>query len=259
MFEHLLYQEENGVCTITLNRPTVYNAINDKISYELQDAFKAASRSEAVRVVVLTGAGKAFCSGQDLKESAGVADKSFSDSLHRRYNPIIRAMREMPKPIIARVNGVAAGAGCSLALACDVIVASEEAAFIEIFVNIGLVLDSGSSFFLPRLIGYNKAFEISTLGTKISAAEAVRIGLANKAAAATDLDAAVAQYTDYYRQAPTKAIGLIKKMLNRSMQPSLEDMLNYEALCQDIAGSTHDYKEGVSAFAEKRKPNFKGE
>jgi 2-(1,2-epoxy-1,2-dihydrophenyl)acetyl-CoA isomerase len=258
MFEHLLYSVENGVCTITLNRPEVYNAINNKISYELQDAFKKATHDEAVRVVVLTGAGKAFCSGQDLKESAGIENRSFADSLHRRYNPIVKAMREMPKPIIARVNGVAAGAGCSFALACDLVVAAEETYLCEIFVNIGLVLDSGSSFFLPRLIGYNKAFEISTLGNKIPAKEAERIGLINKAVPAADLDAAVAQYTDYYRQAPTKAIGLMKKMLNRSIQPALEEVLSYEALCQDIAGGSDDYKEGVKAFAEKRKPNFTG-
>ncbi|SFC05809.1 2-(1,2-epoxy-1,2-dihydrophenyl)acetyl-CoA isomerase [Flexibacter flexilis DSM 6793] len=257
MFEHLLYQELNGVCTITINRPEVYNAINTKISYELQEALKKAAIDDNVRVIVLTGAGnKAFCSGQDLKES--IEGKSFADSLHRRYNPIIRIMREMPKPIIARVNGVAAGAGCSLALACDLIVSAEEAVFSEIFVNIGLVLDSGSSFFLPRLVGYNKAFELSTLGTKITATEAHRLGIVNKMVPAAGLDEAVAEYTEYYRQAPTKAIGLMKKMLNRSIQPALEEILNYEALCQDIAGNTQDYKEGVTAFREKRKAVFTG-
>jgi 2-(1,2-epoxy-1,2-dihydrophenyl)acetyl-CoA isomerase len=257
-FTFLSYEVAGGVARITLNRPEVYNALNDEITYELQDALKAAAKDEAVRVVVLTGAGKAFCSGQDLRAASGDQKRSFKQSLDKRYNPIIRAMRNLPKPIIGRLNGVAAGAGCSLALACDIIVASEEASLIEVFINIGLVPDSGSSYFLPRLTGMANAFEWCTMGTRISAADALRHGLVNKVVAAAQLDEAVKVYTDYYATAPTRAIGLIKKMLQKSSHATLEDMLEYEAYCQEIAGSTADYHEGVKAFLEKRKPSFTG-
>ncbi len=254
----LRYSLNNGIATITLDRPEVYNALNDELTFELQDALKQAKRDEEVRVVVLTGEGKAFCSGQDLKSGDPDTKRSFIDSLHRRYNPIIRAMREMPKPIICRLNGVAAGAGCSLALACDLIVASENAMLTEVFVNIGLVLDSGSSYFLPRLVGSSKAFELATMGTRIKAEEALEMGLVNKVVPHEELDSAVQSYTTYYASAPTRAIGLMKKMLNKSGNASLDEMLDYEAYCQEIAGSSEDYQEGVSAFLEKRKPNFKG-
>jgi 2-(1,2-epoxy-1,2-dihydrophenyl)acetyl-CoA isomerase len=167
----LLLEISNGVAQITLNRPDVFNAFNDPLSYELQDALKQVAIDNSVRVVVLTGAGKAFCSGQDLKAIKEVAGKrDLSESLHKRYNPIIRAMRALPKPIIGRLNGVAAGAGCSIALACDILVAAENASLIEVFVHVGLVLDSGSSYFLPRLVGSNKAFELATMGSKVTAA-----------------------------------------------------------------------------------------
>jgi 2-(1,2-epoxy-1,2-dihydrophenyl)acetyl-CoA isomerase len=257
-FKTLLYRIDNGVATITLNRPDVYNALNDEITFELQDAFKLVAKDENVRVIVLTGEGKAFCSGQDLKASSTQEKRSFLESLHKRYNPIIRAIRNLPKPVICRLNGVAAGAGCSLALSCDLIVAAEEATLIEVFINIGLVPDSGSSFFLPRLVGTAKAFELCTMGSRVKAKEAVEIGLITKAVPADQLDAAVKEYTDYYAVAPTKAIGLIKKMLNKSATSTLDDMLDYEAYCQEIAGSSEDYKEGVKAFLEKRKAAFKG-
>jgi 2-(1,2-epoxy-1,2-dihydrophenyl)acetyl-CoA isomerase len=257
-FKFITYEVAGGVATITLNRPEVYNALNDGISYELQDAWKAVAKDDLVRVVVLTGAGKAFCSGQDLKAASGQEKRSFMDSLQKRYNPIIRAMRSLPKPILCRLNGVAAGAGCSLALACDMIIAAEEATLIEVFINIGLVPDSGSAFFLPRLVGMAKAFELCSMGSRVKAAEALQFGLVNKVVAADQLDAAVKEYTDYFSQAPTKSIGLIKKMLAKSTTSNLDEILEYEAYCQEIAGSTHDYKEGVSAFLEKRKPVFKG-
>ena len=257
-YQFLLYTLQDGVATITLNRPDVFNALNDEITYELQDALNQVAKDDNVRVVVLTGAGKAFCSGQDLKAASGQQKRSFIDSLHKRYNPIIRAMRNLPKPIVCRLNGVAAGAGCSLALACDVIVAQEEAQLIEVFVNIGLVPDSGSSFFLPKLVGMNKAFELCSMGTRVKAKEAHAMGLINKTVPAEELDSAVKFYTDYYAQAPTKAIGLMKKMLNRADSSTLEDMLEYEAYCQERAGGSADYKEGVQAFLEKRKANFKG-
>jgi 2-(1,2-epoxy-1,2-dihydrophenyl)acetyl-CoA isomerase len=178
--------------------------------------------------------------------------------LNKRYNPIISAMRALPKPIICRLNGVAAGAGCSLALACDMIIASEEAIMIEVFINIGLVPDSGSSWFLPRLTGKAKAFELCSMGSRVKASEALQLGLVNRVAPANQLDAVVKEYTDYFSQAPTKSIGLIKRMLEKSSTATLGEMLEYEAYCQEIAGNTNDYKEGVTAFLEKRKPSFTG-
>jgi 2-(1,2-epoxy-1,2-dihydrophenyl)acetyl-CoA isomerase len=257
-YKFLRYTNESGIATIALNRPEVYNALNDEITFEMQDALKVVAKDDSVRVVVLTGEGKAFCSGQDLKSSAGQENRSFLDSLHKRYNPIIRAMRGLPKPIICRLNGVAAGAGCSIALACDMIIASEEASLIEVFINIGLVPDSGSSFFLPRLVGMQKAFELCAMGSKVKAKEAESMGLINKAVATDQLDAAVKEYADHFAKAPTKSIGLIKKMLNKSATSTLDEMLDYEAYCQEIAGNSQDYKEGVTAFLEKRKPDFKG-
>jgi 2-(1,2-epoxy-1,2-dihydrophenyl)acetyl-CoA isomerase len=167
-------------------------------------------------------------------------------------------MREMPKPIICRLNGVAAGAGCSLALACDMIVAAENASLIEVFVNVGLVLDSGSSYFLPRVVGTARAFELATMGNKVSAQQALEWGMINRVCPAENLDEEVKKLTDYYAVAPTKAIGLMKKMLNKSSHSDLDTMLDYEAYCQEIAGRSEDYREGVTAFNEKRKPGFKG-
>jgi 2-(1,2-epoxy-1,2-dihydrophenyl)acetyl-CoA isomerase len=256
-YQFIKYTVESGVATVTLNRPEVYNALNDEIKMELQDVFKAIGKDDKVRVVVLTGEGKAFCSGQDLKASAG-KKRSFLESLHRGYNPLILSMRNLPKPIICRLNGVAAGAGCSIALACDMIVASEEATLIEVFINIGLVPDSGSSYFLPRLTGMAKAFELCSMGSRVKASEALQLGLVNKVCTAAELDATVKSYTDYFANAPTKAIGLIKRMLNKSATSNLEEMLDYEAYCQEIAGQTSDHLEGVTAFLEKRKPAFTG-
>ncbi|WP_133271292.1 enoyl-CoA hydratase-related protein [Hymenobacter radiodurans] len=258
MYTCLLYDVRDGVATITLNRPDVFNAFNDPQSYELQDALKQVARDASVRAVVLTGAGRAFCSGQDLKAAQGEEKRSFYDSLHKRYNPIIRAMRSLPKPIIGRLNGVAAGAGCSLALACDALIASTDASLIEVFINIGLVPDSGSSYFLPRLVGTLKAFELCTLGSKVSAEEALRLGLVNQVVAPEQLDEVTYALAARYAAAPTKSIGLIKQMLNKASASTLDEMLDYEAYCQQIAGESDDYREGVQAFLEKRKPQFRG-
>ncbi|MBI1306328.1 MAG: 2-(1,2-epoxy-1,2-dihydrophenyl)acetyl-CoA isomerase [Bacteroidetes bacterium] len=257
-FSSILYEKKGRAAYITLNRPDVYNAFDDSQSYELQDALKTASRDNEVRVIVLTGAGKAFCSGQDLKAIAGSKNRSLRDSLDKRYNPIITAMREMPKPIIGMINGVAAGAGCSLALACDFIVASEKASFIEVFINVGLVLDSGSSYFLPRLVGSARAFEMSTMGTKVPAQQAMEWGMINRVVASEELESETAKVVAYYENAPTKAIALMKRMLNKSFNSDLATMLEYEACCQEIAGKSEDYQEGVKAFNERRTPEFKG-
>jgi len=257
-YKFLLYRNESGVASISLNRPEVYNALNDEITFELQDAFKTVTKDDSIRVVVLTGEGRAFCAGQDLKASSSGGKRSFRESLQKRYNPIILAMRNLPKPILCRLNGVAAGAGCSIALACDMIVASNEATLIEVFVNIGLVPDSGSSFFLPRSVGMAKAFELCAMGSRVKAQEAVALGLINRSVPHDQLDSVMKEYTDYFATAPTKAIGLIKKMLHKSTRATVEEMLDYEAWCQEIAGSSEDYKEGTAAFLEKRKARFKG-
>lgn len=260
MYKTLLFETKDSVGTIALNRPEVYNAFNDDMSSELQDALKQIAKDKAIRAVVLTGSGnKAFCSGQDLKADRRSEVKNFSDSVNKRYNPIIRLITQMPKPVICRLNGVAAGAGCSLALACDIIIASENACLIEVFIHIGLVPDSGSSFFLSRNLSYQKAFELATRGTKLSSREALELGLINKVVKPEELDAAINAETAFYANAPTKAIALIKKMLQKGMTAPLDSVLNYEAYCQQIAGNTADHKEGVTAFLQKRKADFKGE
>lgn len=257
-YETILFEVNDGVATLTLNRPDVFNAFNEQLSADVNDALKKTAKDKSIRVLIITGAGKAFCSGQDLKSIAGKANRSLSESLYKRYNPMIRALRALPIPVICKLNGVAAGAGCSLALACDMIIASENASLIEVFVNVGLVLDSGSSYFLPRLVGSARAFELATLGSKVSATQAAEWGMVNRVVAPEALDEEVAKLAAHYAAAPTLAVGLMKKMLNKSFTSDLDTMLEYEAYCQEIAGRSEDYKEGVTAFVEKRKPAFKG-
>ena len=259
MYNTVLFSVEGGVCNITLNRPDVFNSFNEELSAEFIDALKKANKEAEVRVVVISGTGKAFCSGQDLKDMKGkTGERRLSESVVRRYNPMILAIREMAKPVICKLNGVAAGAGASLALACDIIVAAETASLIEVFANVGLVPDSGSSFFLPRLVGYNKAFELITLASKVTAKEALDLGFIYKVVAPEALDTTVNELAQRYATGPTKAYGMVKKMLNKAYTSGLNDMLQYEAYCQELAGKSEDYTEGVTAFVEKRKPVFKG-
>lgn len=259
MYNTILSTNEHNICRITLNRPDVFNSFNEEMSAEFIDALKKATKDETVRVVIITGEGKAFCSGQDLKDiKSQTGARSLGESVVRRYNPMILAIREMPKPVICRLNGVAAGAGASLALACDLIVAVENASLIEVFINVGLVPDSGSSFFLQRLVGYNKAFELCTLSSKITAREAFDLGFIYRVTSPDELDAVTSELAQKYAAGPTKSYGMIKKMLNKAYTAGLSDMLQYEAHCQEIAGRSEDYKEGVNSFVEKRKPEFKG-
>ena len=267
-YSNLIVVQEKGVCTISLNRPEVFNALNTQIKEELLDAFQSIEKAvcpggeprpdETIRVVVLTGEGNAFCSGQDLKEAQLMQGQKYSDILRKYYQPIILSMQNLPVPIVCKLNGLAAGAGCSLALACDMIIAADTAILSELFIGIGLVPDAGSGYFLPRMAGRLKAFELATMGTKVSAEEAQRIGLVNQVVPAAQLNETVEKLVQYYTHAPTKTIGLIKKMLQQSYQMTLEEMLDYEADLQDIANHTEDHREGLKAFIEKRKPNFQG-
>jgi 2-(1,2-epoxy-1,2-dihydrophenyl)acetyl-CoA isomerase len=255
-----LYAISGGVCTITLNRPEVYNALNEQMRKEFNDALKDAEKDPSIRCLVIRGAGeKAFCSGQDLKEHSGKGTRrSLKESLEKSYNPMIRRMRMMEKPIIGMINGVAAGAGLSIALACDYRIMAEHAKLIEVFIRIGLVPDSGSHWFLPRLVGMARAFEYAALGDDIGAAEAERVGLVNKVVLSAELERTTMELAKRLAGAPTKAIGLIKRTLNKALTSDLDTLLDYEATIQEIASLTEDHLEGVRAFFDKRPPHFSG-
>lgn len=257
-YKYLIYLKQEGVSTITLNRPQVYNAINNSLADELLQAFQLAEADEEVRVIVLTGEGKAFCTGHDLKAPENTPSNPASKAIYRNYFSLIPKMRMLPKPIICRLNGVAAGAGCSLALACDMIIAQEEAELIQIFINIGLVPDAGATYFLTHLVSRTKAFELMSKGTRLNAREAQALGIINQVVPPESLDLAVKQQTDYYAHAPTQSIGMIKKMLNQAYQSDLMQVMEMEATYQDLAGKTKDHQEGVLAFIQKRPPKFSG-
>ena len=259
----LIIENEGAVRTLRLNRPDVLNSFNNDLLAALNKAVREAEKDKAVRCLVITGAGRGFSAGQDL---ADVADRYKSDApielgghLRDRYNPLISKIRTMEKPVIAAVNGVAAGAGCSLALACDIRIAAESASFIEAFVNVGLVPDSGSTFFLPRLVGTSRALEMAITGRKVKADEALRIGLVNKVVPDAELGAESQKLAQQLATLPPRAIGLTKRAMNRAWAVELDDQLDYEAMMQTTAGQTKDHREGVAAFLEKRKPNFTGE
>lgn len=257
-YETLLYEKRDGVATITLNRPRALNAFNREMNRELLDAIRDGDRDDAVRCFVLTGAGdRAFCAGQDLKDRAPERKGSLGESLRSRYNPIVLAIRRTEKIVLCAVNGVAAGAGCNLTLACDLRIASENARFIEAFVRVGLGPDCGGSYFLPRLIGLGKATELFLLGEPLEAEEALRCGLVTRVAPASELAGKARAMAERLARGPRSA-GLIKRALNRSMYGELEAQLEYEACIQEIAGRTSDYDEGVRAFMEKRAPVFQG-
>lgn len=257
-FQTVLYQTTDGVLVLTMNRPDVYNAFNEQMKKDMNDALKEAEKDPVVRCIVIRGAGdKAFCSGQDLKEH-GSSKRSLKESLEKSYNPMVRKMRSMEKPIIGMINGVAAGAGCSVALACDMRIMSSSAKLVEVFIRIALVPDSGSHWFLPRLVGMARAFEYCTTGRDVSAEEALQVGLANKVATPDQLEAVTMDLARSFAQGSTKTYGLIKRTLNKALTSDLDSMLDYEAYIQQIASETEDHKEGIAAFLEKRKAQFKG-
>jgi len=256
--ETLLMAQTDGVLTITLNRPDVLNAVNEQLGKDLQDALRLADRSPDIRCVVLTGAGRGFCSGQDLRDRAGAGDVSYGESIRRRYNPIILRLATLEKPVIAAVNGVAAGAGCNLALAADMRIASDRARFIEVFSRIGLIPDSGGTYHLPRLVGLAKAFELAYTADEVSAEEALRIGLINRVVPHDDLMTITMDLARRLAAGPTRGYGLTKRAFRYGLGASLEAALEYEAHMQEIAGRTADHREGVMAFLEKRKAQFEG-
>lgn len=246
----------DGVATVTLNRPDSLNALNAQMRRELLAAVKGFARDGAVRAVVVTGAGRGFCSGADLR--GGTDERDFRRVLEREYNPLVRAIRDLPKPVLAAVNGVAAGAGVSLALACDLVYAAEEARFIQAFVRIGLVPDSGSTRTLVRALGRHRASQLIFTGEPLSAAEAHAAGLVTAVLPGDQLMATVRDAAAGLAGAPTSAIGLAKRSINAAEDASLDESLLLEAQLQDLAGRTEDHAEGVAAFAEKREPRFIG-
>jgi len=254
----ILFEIKNQVATLTLNRPEKYHSFIREMALELQEKLEICKNDNNIRAIVITGTGKAFCAGQDLGEATDPKGPELKKIVNEHYNPIIRQIRNIEKPIIAAVNGVAAGAGASIALCCDIVIAKESAVFVQAFSKIGLVPDSGATFFLPRLIGFQKTTALMMSADPISATEAEGLGMIYKVIEESKFEDEIKSFSEKLAKMPTKGIGLTKKLLNQSMNNSLEQQLNEEEIAQTIAGKTNDYKEGVSAFLEKRKPNFKG-
>ncbi|MCB9184460.1 MAG: 2-(1,2-epoxy-1,2-dihydrophenyl)acetyl-CoA isomerase [Flavobacteriales bacterium] len=257
-YEKLLFTTADGVATLVLNRPDKLNSFDRQMSYEVIDALDRCAADASIRAVLITGEGRAFSAGQDLAEAIAPGTK-IEDILTTQYNPIVRRIRDLKKPVIAAVNGVAAGAGANIAFACDLTLAAENANFIQSFINIGLIPDSGGTFTLPRLVGMQRAFGQMILAPKVSASEAMVQGLIWRAVPASELMNEAEALAKHLATMPTKAIALTKEALNRSLTNDLSNQLEVENELQTIAGRSHDYNEGVKAFLEKRKPEYKGE
>ncbi len=254
----LLFEIRNQVGFITLNRPEKFNAFNREMALALQARLDECASLHEVRCLYLTGAGKAFCAGQDIAELVGDDRIEIKQILSEHYNPIVRRIRNLPKPVVAAVNGVAAGAGANIALCCDVVVAAEGASFIQAFSKIGLIPDSGGTFTLPRLIGWQKASALMMTGDKCSASEAERLGMLYKVFANSAFEAASAELAFQLAAMPTQALAFTKHALNQSFSHDWEEQLQLEDHFQQQAAATADYAEGISAFLEKRSPVFRG-
>lgn len=261
-FQHLLIQQAEGVVTITMNRPEVLNAFNDLMLQELTEAVEEAGHNDDIRCVVITGAGRAFGAGQDL--TAFSSARASSEPTGRvsehlgKYHRLVMLIRQMPRPVIAAIQGVAAGISCNIALACDLRIAADNARFIEAFARIGLVPDGGGGYFLPRLIGLGKALEMALLADEVSGPEAERIGLVNKCVPLAEFEAETMALAQRLANGPTRAYGLIKELIYGSLDCDLQGALQLEGRLQDIAIETEDHREGVSAFLQKRKPKYSG-
>lgn len=254
----LLFSIEEGVAKITFNRPDVYNSFNREMALELQSRLDECEKDEEVRAIYITGNGKAFCAGQDLQEVVDPEGPGLSKIISEHYNPIIKRLRNIEKPIVAGINGVAAGAGANIAFACDMAIAKESASFIQAFSKIGLIPDSGGTYFLPRMIGRQKATALMMLGDKVSAKDAEAMGMIYKVVADDNFEVEAMAVAKKLAKMPTKGLGLTKRALNHSLTNDLNTQLAIEDQLQTAAGNTADYKEGVQAFLEKRKPVFVG-
>ncbi len=256
--DSILFEKLNGVAKITLNRPTVFNSFNQEMALALHQCLDECKADESIRAIYLTGSGKAFCAGQDLQEVVAEDGPDLPNIVAEHYNPIIERIRNIEKPVVCGVNGVAAGAGANIALACDITVAAESASFIQAFSKIGLIPDSGGTFFLPRIIGMQRAAALIMLGDKVLATEAAEMGMIYKVMSDKDFPLDSFQIAEKLAKMPTKGLGLTKRALNYSLTNDLSKQLALEGELQSMAGNTEDYQEGVQAFLEKRKPVFKG-
>lgn len=255
----ILLKIENQIAFITLNRPDIFNSFNREMAFLMQNTLDICAKDDNIRAIVITGNGKAFCAGQDIGEITNPElNPGFRKILDDHYNPIIKKIRSIEKPIIGAINGVAAGAGANIALACDIVLASENASFIQAFSKIGLIPDSAGTFFLPRLIGMQKATALMMLGDKVSAIDALNMGMIYKIFPSELFEEEVLAVATTLANMPTKALGLTKRLLNKSLNNNLDQQLQLESDLQIEASSTNDYSEGVLAFVEKRKPVFKG-
>ena len=258
MSQYILSEQHDNVLKITLNRPDKYNSFVREMALALQNELKKANDDEKIRAIYLTGNGKAFCAGQDLAEAIDPNGPELTKIVQEHYNPIIQQIRDLDKPVVAAVNGVAAGAGSNIALACDIAVATQSASFIQAFSKIGLIPDSGGTYTLPRLIGLQKASALMMLGDKVSATDAEAMGMIYKVFEDGEFEEASMKIAQTLANMPTKALAYTKKLLNASYLNSLEDQLKEEDKYQTMAGKSYDYEEGVNAFLEKRKAEFKG-
>ncbi len=254
----IIFTKVDNLAILKLNRPKVYNSFNREMALALQEALRNCAEDNEIRAVLLTGEGRAFCAGQDLKEITDPNGPPLTQILTEHYNPLVRQIRALPKPIVAAVNGVAAGAGANLALACDVVVATKSASFIQAFSKIGLIPDSGGTFFLPRLIGFQKASALMMLGDKVGAEDAEKMGMIYQVYEDDVFGESALLLAQKLSNMPTAGLAMTKHALNRSFENTLDQQLDLEGELQPQAGETEDYKEGVAAFIEKRKPVFKG-